>query len=272
MRSRKMLYTLENDMAVVKIDTHAAEVASFKRKDKNIEYMWGGDPKYWANRNPILFPHVSATSNKILNFKGEDYKVNNHGFARNSEFDVEEISDDYIILKLSDNEETLSQYPYRFDLYVKYTLDNNKLYIDYQIDNKEDGLLYFGFGQHPAFNCPLDTDRKFDDYFIEFDREDVEGNRLNLSYELFERYPTYRIDNPESRTFTLSDGDNKVIMNVDDKYRIFAVWTPMAPFVCLEPWVDAIDPKDIDTPFEQRDVICLNKDENYKIGYSIEIV
>ena len=40
-----------------------------KRKDKDIEYMWNGNPKYWANRNPILFPHVSAPSSKVLNFK-----------------------------------------------------------------------------------------------------------------------------------------------------------------------------------------------------------
>ena len=66
-----MIYTLENEIAIIQIDTHACEIASFKRKDKDIEYMWNGDPKYWANRNPILFPHVSAPSNKVLNFKGK---------------------------------------------------------------------------------------------------------------------------------------------------------------------------------------------------------
>lgn len=267
-----MLYTLENDISIIQIDTHAAEIASFKRKDKNIEYMWNGDPKYWANRNPVLFPHVSAPKNKVLNFKGSDYKVNNHGFARNSEFEVVDVEDNHITMKLTDNDDTLSQYPYRFDLIVRYTLNDNVLSIDYETVNKEDGPLYFGFGQHPAFNCPLDENRKFDDYYIEFDKEDVQECRLDLSYELFEKYPTYIINNPQSRSFTLSDGENKVIMKVDDKYKIFAIWTPMAPFVCLEPWVNTLDKNDQDTPFENRNVICLNKADNYRIGYSIEII
>lgn len=267
-----MIYKLSNDISVIEIDTHACEIVSFKRKDKEIEYMWDGNPKYWANRNPILFPHVSAPANKILNFKGKDYQVNNHGFARNSEFEVVEKGDNYIIMKLSYNDETLSQYPYKFELYVKYTLNENCLNIDYEIKNKEDGPLYFGFGQHPAFNCPLDENKSFNDYYIEFEKEDVEGCCLNLSYELFEQYPTYIVNNPKSRVFTLSDGENKVIMRVDDKYNIFALWTPMAPFVCLEPWVNIIDKNDLDTVFEKRDNICLNKDENYKIGYSVEIV
>ena len=46
----------------------------------------------------------------------------------------------------------------------------------------------------------------------------------------------------------------------------------MAPFVCLEPWVNIIDKQDTTTPFENRDVICLGKNEKYNIGYSIEII
>ena len=76
-------------------------------------------------------------------------------------------------------------------------------------------------------------------------------------------------------TFTisgLSDGENKVILHTDDKYKIFALWTPHAPFVCLEPWVDHIEIDDTTTPFEERDVVCLPKGETYHISYSIAIV
>ncbi len=266
-----MIYTLENEIAIIQIDTHACEIASFKRKDKDIEYMWNGDPKYWANRNPILFPHVSAPSNKVLNFKGKDYKVNNHGFARNSEFELIEEGNDFLIFSLKDNETTYCQYPYHFELIVKYTLQENRIYIDYEIINLDDEL-YFGFGQHPAFNCPLDSNKKFNDYYIEFEKDDVLNNRLDLSYELFEKYPTYKIDNVKSRIVKLSDGDNSVIMYFEDKYKIFAIWTPMAPFICLEPWVNTLLKDDLDTRFEDRDVIKLNKDEKYQIGYSFEIV
>jgi len=267
-----MIYTLENNIAIIKIDTYACEIASFKRKDKDIEYMWNGDPKYWANRNPLLFPHVSAPTSKILNFKGKDYKVNNHGFARKSEFKFIENTDNSLLFELESNEETLKEYPYQFRLLVKYTLIQNKVIIEYEVINIDKQDIYFGFGQHPAFNCPLDSDKKFNDYYIEFEEDDVDNRKLELSYELFDKYPTYIIKNPKSKIFTLSDGNNKVIMHVDDKYKIFAIWTPKAPFICLEPWVNTLDKNDLDTPFENRDVICLEKGNKYQIKYDFEIV
>ena len=267
-----MQYCLENEVAVLKVDSKNCEISSFKRKDKDIEYMWNGDPKYWSGRNPTLFPHVSSPENKILNFKGKDYKVNNHGFCRKSEFTFVEQKDNYLLFELKDNEDTLKVYPYHFDLKVKYTLKENRVYIDYEINNYDEEKLYFGFGQHPAFNCPLDKDKEFSDYHIEFEKEDVEGKVLPLNYELFEKYPTYVINNPKSRIYTLSDGTNKVVMYTEDKYKIFAIWTPHAPFVCLEPWVNTLEQNDTTTPFEERDNICLNKGETYKIGYSFEII
>ena len=267
-----MIYTLENETAVLSIDTHHGEISSFRRKDKDIEYMWNGDPKYWSGRNPTLFPHVSSTANKILNFKGQDCKVNNHGFARYSEFALIDKGDDKVVLGLKDDEESYRQYPYHFELELAYTLKGAQVFIDYTIRNKDEDKLYFGFGQHPAFNCPLSKDKKFSDYWIGFDQPDVEGGRLPLSYELFQKYPTYIIKDPQSRTFTLSDGENQVIMHTDDKYRIFALWTPMAPFVCLEPWVNTLDEKDLLTPFEQREGnVVLDKDESWHIAYDLTV-
>lgn len=267
-----MIYTIENALAILKVDTKNCEIASFRRKDKDIEYMWNGDPAFWANRNPTLFPHVSAPANKILNFKGQDYSVNNHGFCRKSEFTFVEQGEDYLLFCLCANEDTLKEYPYLFELYVRYVLKDACVKIEYEVRNKEDGKLYFGFGQHPAFNCPLDPKKKFEDYWIEFEKDDVEGRRIDLSYEFFEKHRTFVVNEPKSSVFTLTDGENKVIMRIDDKYKIFAVWTPHAPFVCLEPWVDSIERDDTVTPFEERDVISLEKDGVWNIAYSIEIV
>lgn len=267
-----MIYTLENDISILKVDTKACEIASFKRKDKSIEYMWDGDPKYWSGRNPILFPHVSSPSDKIINFKGEDFKVNNHGIARSSEFELVEKGYDFLNFELRDSEETLKQYPYRFILRVDYRLEGNTVHVGYQIINYAEEKLYFGFGLHPAFRCPLVSDKKFDDYCVLFDEDDVEGRKLDLSYGLFEKYPTYVIRDPKSRNIRLTDGDNGVVMHIDDRFHIFALWTPHAPFVCLEPWVNALDGSGHPVFEDIEDNICLLKDETYEIGYSFEIV
>lgn len=268
-----MIYTLENDAAVLKIDTKAAEIASFRRKDKDIEYMWNGDPAYWSNRNPVLFPHIGSPKDKILNFKGEDHRVNNHGVCRSSEFILKEQGDDHVVMYLQDNEETYGQFPYHFLLEVRYTLRDSEVFIDYAIHNEEEDRLYFGFGLHPAFNCPLVPDRKFSDYRVEFNREDVPGSVLDLSYELFEKYPTYIIKEPLSRTYTLTDGENGVIMKTSDAFRVFALWTPMAPFVCLEPWINPLDYDQDQKAFEKMEGnLVLERGETYRVSYSFMIV
>ena len=268
-----MIYTLENEKAILKVDTKNCEIASFRRKDKDIEYMWNGDSAYWSGRNPTLFPHVSSPNGKIISFKGKEYKVNNHGFCRKSEFNFEEQGDDYLLFSLKDSEETLKEYPYHFEMKVRYTLEENRVTIAYEINNREEGPLYFGFGQHPAFNCPLVSDKQFSDYWIEFEKEDVENRRLDLSYELFEKYPTFVVKDPKSRVFTLTDGENKVVMRTDEKYRIFAVWTPHAPFVCLEPWVNTIKEEDEIPVFEECEGnVKLEEGGSYAIAYSLEII
>ena len=268
-----MIHQLENEEVILAVDTKACEIAGFRRKDKDIEYMWDGDPKYWSNRNPILFPHVSSPKDKILNFKGEDHKVNNHGVCRHAEFRFLEKGTDYLLFELEDNEETYAQYPYHFRMEVRYTLKDNQVSVDYTVYNEREEKLIFGFGLHPAFNCPLDPKKDFSDYRVEFECEDVEGSVLPLSYELFERYPTYVIHDPKSRRFTLTDGENSVIMETEEGFRIFALWTPKAPFVCLEPWVNTLDDEPEIRVFENaKGNIVLDKGQEYRIGYRFAIV
>ena len=68
--------------------------------------MWQGDPQFWAGRNPILFPMVGGDVDQGLSNRRQNVKMGNHGFARHSEFAVESVSEDTIVLSLSDNEET----------------------------------------------------------------------------------------------------------------------------------------------------------------------
>ena len=43
-----MRYILENDTLRVEIESFGAEIKSVKRKADGREYMWCGDPEYWA--------------------------------------------------------------------------------------------------------------------------------------------------------------------------------------------------------------------------------
>ena len=109
-------FILENYEARVVIDEHASEIHSFTDKDTDNEYMWQGDPAYWAGRNPTLFPMVGATWDKILHINGKEYKTGNHGFTRRSDFTCVEHDDNHCIMELKDSEATLAEYPFHFTL------------------------------------------------------------------------------------------------------------------------------------------------------------
>lgn len=257
-----MQYIVENEKVILTVDTHAAEIHSFKRKDDDYEYMWNGDKTYWAGRNPLLFPQVSSTPDKTNVIYGNKYPMGNHGFARNSEFELYELNKDSVTLCLKENEETLKQYPFEFLLTVTYELVDCSVNIKYNVTNKSDKIMPFGLGQHPAFNCPLG----FKDTVITLDDKD----ELIINDELFKTTPT-KIYNPNPyKKAVLSANGRKLEVGFDD-YKVLAIWSPFAPFVCIEPWVTC-NP-DPTLAFEDRpNTVKLNKEESYKIRYSIKLL
>ncbi|MDO4198242.1 MAG: aldose 1-epimerase family protein [Erysipelotrichaceae bacterium] len=254
-----MNYLIENDEAVLIVNTKAAEIHSFRKKNDDYEYMWNGNKEYWAGRNPILFPQVSSTPTKTNIIYGKEYPMGNHGFARNSEFELFNRTDDSLTFLLKENEETLKQYPFEFNLFVTYELKNTEVKITYNIVNNSDKVMPFGFGQHPAFNCP----EGFKDTKIVMDDKD----ELVISDELFDKYPTVVYDpNPYKKAVLYANNHE---LEVDfEGYNILAVWSPHAPFVCIEPWMSG-NP-DPGLAFEDRPhSYKLSPGENQVISYSI---
>lgn len=252
--------TIKNNFITLTVDEHAAEMHSLKLNNNDYEYLWQGNPEYWKGRNPILFPQVSSTKDKVNIINGKKYPMGNHGFARNSEFKFIEESDNSLTLSLKDNEETLSQYPYHFKLLVNYTLKDNSVIISYEIKNLNDEVMPFGFGLHPAFNTPID----FKDTKVVFD----DNKELVINRELFDKYPTY-FEEPTPKYADLYTNNHHIKLNFED-FKILAVWSPIGPFVCIEPWISS---PASDINFENRkDNINLKGHESYRISYKITLV
>ena len=160
------LFEIKNEKALVTVDEHASEIHSFCDVTTDNEYMWQGDPKFWAGRNPTLFPMVGSTWDKKLHINGKEYVTGNHGFTRHSDFTCIEHTDNTIVMELKDNEETLKEYPFHFTMHITYTLEGKTLKVSYDITNENDCDMPFNFGLHPAFNCPS-VGGNFEDYYIE---------------------------------------------------------------------------------------------------------
>ena len=79
---------LDNSIISIEISNHGAELKSAVKD--SFEYMWCADEKYWARTSPVLFPIVGSLKDKSYKLDGKVYQMNQHGFARDCEFeDVE---------------------------------------------------------------------------------------------------------------------------------------------------------------------------------------
>lgn len=271
-------FTLSNDKARVTVDEHASEIHSFKSVETGFEYMWQGDPAFWKGRNPTLFPMVGSTWDKILHIKGKEYRTGNHGFARNSDFTCIKHDEKQIVMELKDSKETLEQYPYAFTMHITYTLEGTTLSIHYAITNDNDEVMPFNFGLHPAFNCPIQPDGKFEDCYLEFGSPETftwktttldHETKLPLDREALAN--TVIMEEPESNCVSLTDGTHGVRVGFSG-YRWLGFWSPHAPFVCIEPWYSHDDFEKVEVPFEQREgTQFLEPHDTFEAAYTITV-
>ncbi len=266
-------FSMNNGIISAVISEHAAEMHSLKRLDSQVEYLWQGDPAFWAGRNPTLFPMVGSTWNREIRLKGNIYHMGNHGFTRNSDFRCIEHDEYHTAMELCDSEETLAQYPYHFRLVNTYSIENNTLAVHCRLENRNDETMPFNFGFHPAFNVPMGPDGNREQTRILFDQpENVNGTEtavLELDPEALAK--TIILTDPKSSTYTLTDGVRKLTVTAPG-FPWCAFWSPHAPFVCIEPWHSHTDFGPADVPFEQREgTILLPAGEVFETGYRITI-
>lgn len=230
-----MNITIRNEYASASCETLGAQLSSWKMANGK-EYLWQRDPAYWAKTSPVLFPYVGPVPETVT-IHGKDYKLPRHGFARDMEFEVTKQGGDFVVLKLSANEETKAMYPYAFSFTVTFRLNGPALEVTYGVSNQDTEEMPFLIGGHPAFFCPMEEGEQFTDYMLRFEDADVED--LHLDYPMFDN-DALLYENLEHRTVKLIHKDTKKGIRFDfPDYLSVAFWTPVkldAPFLCIEPW------------------------------------
>ena len=272
---------LENQFLEVVIGLRGAQIDSLKRKDLPFEYMWQKDPKFWAYSSPTLFPIVGATFDHQIRINGQTFKMKRHGFARNFDFECISHSEKTCTLRLVENEETLSQYPYKFILDVTYTLVDEELKIDYRITNNSEEVMPYQFGLHPAFNLCLEEGEQVEDYFVSFSpksdltfyNEEVtlyNVSELPLSEEMFEERPTWMFENVITPRISVGNGRHGVEV-IAPSYRWLALWKlPRAKYLCIEPWFGHGDFEPLNIELKDREgTMLLEKNRSWMTSYSI---
>jgi galactose mutarotase-like enzyme len=296
---------LENDRLKVEVSAFGAELHSVYNKSTGFEYLWHGDKSYWGRRSPVLFPIVGKVWNGRMKYCGAEYALSQHGFARDCEFaKLDESQLSRLLLKrdgdvqkcgfvLYSNEETKKLYPFDFALYIIYCLIDNCLEVNWIVENRTEGDMYFQIGAHPAFNYRnFDEDAEFQGY-MKFDRV----GKLSLTtlecggYAARERREievspdgivinksTFAGDalvfEKQLNRVTLCDRNGEAYVEVEFDAPVVGLWSPAkigyAPFMCIEPWYGRCDDSNFDGDYNEKPYInYLKEGESFRSTYKI---
>ena len=135
-----MLYELQNKYIKIKVNTLGAELKSLYSLHNNKEYLWSGNPDYWKRSAPILFPFVGRLNKQQYRYNGKTYKMSQHGFARDKEFQLIEKKDNKLSFLLTEDKQSYAIYPFKFNLTQEYELQENKLIVSWKVTNTDKKL------------------------------------------------------------------------------------------------------------------------------------
>lgn len=268
-----MTYHLENENLKITVASQGAELNSIFNKSTQQELFWQANPAFWGKSSPVLFPIVGTLKDDTYIYNQTEYKLPRHGFARDYNFELKQISDNQLLFSLESSAETLKVYPFLFRLQIIYTLEKESLKVDYKVENVSDHqTMYFSLGAHPAFNVG-NTTKGFNDYKLFFNNDYelkasylhngllkadqqtilLNNQKLELNYKLFENDALVML-NMQSDTITLLDDDDSNVLTFKfENFPYFGLWTVKdSGFICLEPWAGFSD-------FETHDQQLQNK-------------
>ncbi len=284
-----MKHNLENDFFKIIANEYGGELNSIFCKNIDMEMLWQPDGVNWGGQAPVLFPIVGAFKDNKYIAGGNTYSMNQHGLARRLDFKLHSKDDNSITFVLKSNEDTLKAYPYEFELYNTYVLDEDKLIIRNEVKNLSDKDMYYSIGGHPAYNF----DRYNDDIKFYVDDSNVKYNLLDSGVISRKEYELeFSDENEITVTKDLFKDDALVFRNVPFDtvglvnkskgyslemklfdYNDFGLWSnDGAPFVCLEPWNGHADFEDSNYIFEDKaGIMKLGSNESKGFEYSIRI-
>jgi galactose mutarotase-like enzyme len=249
-----MLTRIANDHLTVEVSSLGSEMQSIISADGR-NWLWNGDAAFWNGRSPILFPIVGKAPDNRLTIDGASCEMNQHGFARRSEFALAEASATSCRYELTASAATKAAYPFDFRLSLTHALDGTTLTVAAEVENLDDKPLPFGIGFHPAFVWPLPGAAGRPHTVTLDNGAEPALVRLENGLRLPQRLPSpfkqghlvldYAFFAEDAMIFPEGAGQGLVYGAEDGpslKFRFenlpnLALWTkPGAPFLCVEPW------------------------------------
>lgn len=143
-----------NDEVTVEVASMGSEMQSITTSDGQ-SWLWHGDGAFWTGRSPVLFPIVGRAPDDHVAIEGKRYLMNQHGFARRSEFTLVAQGAEFCRLALSAGPTSRMVYPFAFRLELEHRVAGRSVMVTAEVSNEDERPLPFGIGFHPAFAWPL---------------------------------------------------------------------------------------------------------------------
>lgn len=282
------MITLKNEFLTASFNEVGAELKSLVFGGK--EYIWEGRSEVWSGSAPILFPICGGLKDDIYTYKGKEYTLKKHGYARFAAFEIEDKTDSSVVFLHKSDEETKKSFPFDYELRVIYTLIDKTVKVGYSVKNLTIGNMYFSIGSHEAYYTP----EGIEDYDVIFPQNEtlnsyvLYGNLLSNQelpiikdsnvLPLYDKYFTVDalvFKDLKSRTATLRNRKTGKAVQVDfPDSDYFLLWhKPNSPYMCLEPWSGI--PDIIGSSYditEKEGIIVLESGKEYNSIHTLSII
>ena len=285
---------IKNKFLQIEITKTGAELCSIKNNE-NQEFIWQANPDIWGSSAPVLFPIIGALKDAVFYYEGKEYSVPKHGFIRhNNALHIIYHKEDSVTFEYTYNQETLKNYPFKFEFSISFSLDGKNLNVSHKVVNHGTNNMLFSLGGHPAFKCPLQEDEKYEDYVLQFEKIEnssrhlinnnglqngktatslIHTNLLPLSHKLFTEDALIYKDLRSKKISLAHQVKGKVLTVSFSDFDYVGIWAkPNGNFVCIEPWLGITDHEDTNGNFKQKEgIISLVPKKEFKASYTIEI-
>lgn len=266
------MITLRNEEMTVVISPVGAEMQSVTAAN-GTDYLWDGDPQFWPQHAPVMFPICGGLKNDEYHYNGKTYSLAKHGFGKYETFEVESHSETEAVFLLRSNEKTLAVYPFAFELRIGYALNGKSIVVTYDVKNPSADPLYMSIGAHEAYACPegiqdyevvfsqpetlLTTPRPMNSYDTELIMENQ--TVLPMDYKYFHIDALIFKKCVKSTSVQLRHKKTGRGVRVDfEGFPYLLIWTKpntQAPYLCIEPWCGISDTPDTTGDITQKEGI-----------------
>ena len=191
---------------------------------------------------PFLFPIFGRLQDGKYSWDGTEYAMEIHGFGHTSSWKVAAQEDTMLRLVLEANEDTLTQYPFRFRVTLEFTVEQGALTIRQTYENLDEKPMPYNYGFHPYFltekleNLRVETKA---DTFFDFAVGGKAFGQGSVSLSMPEGAPETgaAFMGVHGPTVLHNDSERKrLTMEFDESFHTHVLWSQAGKkFLCVEP-------------------------------------